>query len=203
MAWCVSAPAWRIRAIEASAADPAQNACWRRLSLEMRGSSVALMLLVLLAPARSPGQERLEPLGRWSDRPARCLRSWAGARLSPCTSVVLDQRTAGVMRLLLLAPAPAPVAYTQLGFVGQLQSGSEPMPCRQGLCRFSKPMVLSLSSVSQAEFDARGLALGLPSAWPVNGQCLLRPERIRCEARAFSGESWTAEAVGAEPMKRD
>lgn len=173
----------------------------------MRGTCVALLLLLpaLPAPAWSLGQERAEELGRWGDRPAQCLRSWAGERPGPCSAVVLDQRTAGVMRLLLLAPAPAPVAYTQLGFVGQLQPGSEPMACRQGVCRLSQPMALTLSSVSQAEFDGRGLARGLPSAWPVNGQCLLRPGRIRCEARALSGEIWTAEATGsgAEPVKRD
>jgi hypothetical protein len=171
----------------------------------MRGSSVALSLLVVLAPACSLGQERPEALGRWGDRPAHCLRSWAGGRPGPCSSVVLDQRTAGVMRLLLVAPAPAPVAYTQLSFVGQLQPGSEPMACRQGVCRLNRPMALTLSSVSQAEFDGRGLARGLPSAWPVNGQCQVRPERIRCEAQALSGETWTAEAGGSagQPVKRD
>jgi len=174
----------------------------------MRGVWVVLSLLVLQAlqpPARSLGQERSEELGRWGDRPAHCLRSWAGAPPGRCSAVVLDQRTAGVMRLLLVAPATAPVAYTQLGFVGQLQPGSEPMACRQGVCRLSKPLALTLSSVSQAEFDGRGLARGLPSAWPVNGQCLVRPERIRCEARALSGELWSAEAAaaGPEPVKRD
>jgi hypothetical protein len=119
--------------------------------------------------------------------------------------VVLDQRTEGVMRLLLLASASPPVAYNQLAFVGQLQPGSAPMVCRQGVCRLSRPIMFSLSSVSQAEFDGRGLARGLPSAWPVNGECQLRPERIRCEARALSGERWTAETSGAatQPVKRD
>jgi len=205
MAWCASAPAWRIRAIEASAADRAQNARRHRLNLEMRGCCVALVLLVLQVPAVGAGTERPEELGRWGDSPAHCLRSWTGERPGSCNAVVLDQRTAGVMRLLLVAPASAPVAYTQLGFVGQLQPGSDPMACRQGVCRLSKPMALSLSSVSQAEFDGRGLARGLPSAWPVTGQCLLRPERIRCEARALSGEIWTAEATASdpEPVKRD
>jgi hypothetical protein len=150
-------------------------------------------LLMALRPARAEVPARLEELGRWGDRPAHCLRSWAGERPGPCASVVLDQRTAGVMRVLLLAPAPPPLAYTQLSFVGQLQPGTEPMPCRQGACQLSRPMALTLSSVSQAEFDGRGLARGLPSAWPVNGVCQLRPERISCEARALSGEVWSAE----------
>lgn len=161
-------------------------------------------LLGLVAPVQIRGQERPEDLGRWGDRPVQCSRSWAGAGPGPCTALVLDQRTAGVMRLLVVAPAAAPLAFTQLGFVGQLQPGSEPMPCRQGVCRLSKPIALTLSSVSQAELDGRGLVRGLPSAWPVNGQCLLRPERIRCQARALSGEIWTAEAgeAVAEPVKR-
>ena len=95
-----------------------------------------------------------------------------------------------------MAPAAPPLAYTQLSFVGQLQPGSEPMGCRQGVCKLSKPLTLLLSSVSQAAFDDRGLARGVPSGWPVTGQCRLQPERISCEARAQSGEIWMAEARG-------
>lgn len=156
---------------------------------------VALPLLVLLAqvmPASAQG--RPEQLGRWGERPSRCLRSWAGAKPGSCVSVMLDQRSAGVMRVVLMAPAEPPLAFNQLSFVGQLQQGSQPMSCRQGGCSLSQPIVLSLSSVSQAEFDPRGLARSLPSAWPVTGQCQLRPERISCEAKALSGEFWTAEA---------
>lgn len=69
MAWCASAPAWRIRAIEASAADRAQNARRHWLSLEMRGCCVALVLLMLQVPAVGAGKERQEELGRWGDRP--------------------------------------------------------------------------------------------------------------------------------------
>jgi hypothetical protein len=159
----------------------------------MRASHVALALLGLLA-AGVAAPAWSESLGRWSERPAQCRRSWVDAQPGPCASVVLDQRTAGVMRVLLLAPAAAPVAYNQLAFVGQLPPGSEPMACRNGTCTLNQPIALALSSVSQGEFDGRGLARGLPHAWPVEGQCQLRPERITCEARALSGERWQAEA---------
>ncbi len=81
-----------------------------------------------------------------------------------------------------------------LTFVGTLSAPSEVMECRQASCSLVKPMELSLSTVSETLFDARGVASSLPSAWPVNGTCRLDPSLVRCEARALSGESWLAEA---------
>lgn len=81
-----------------------------------------------------------------------------------------------------------------LTFVGILSAPSEAMECRQASCSLVKPMELSLSTVSETLFDARGVASSLPSAWPVNGTCRLDPSLVRCEARALSGESWLAEA---------
>jgi hypothetical protein len=69
------------------------------------------------------------------------------------------------------------------------------MGCRQAICSLSKPIELALSSVSQSVFDGRGIASALPSAWPVNGSCRLDTSRIHCEAKALSGEIWTASAT--------
>ena len=107
--------------------------------------------------------------------------------------MLVDQRSAGVMRVSWPGRG-GPGQASVLTFVGTMAAGSEPMACRQAICSLSKPIELTLSSVSQSLFDGRGVASGLPSAWPVNGSCRLDTRRIRCEARALSGETWTASA---------
>ena len=107
--------------------------------------------------------------------------------------MLVDQRSAGVMRVSWPGRGGGGQASVLI-FVGTLAGGAEPMACRQAICSFSKPIELSLSTVSESLFDGRGIASGLPSAWPVTGSCRLEARRIRCEAKAFSGESWTASA---------
>jgi hypothetical protein len=108
--------------------------------------------------------------------------------------VLVDQRSAGVLRVSWPGRGGSGQASV-LTFVGLLSGVSEPMACRQAICGLSKPIELTLSTVSLSLFDARGVANGLPSAWPVNGSCRLEASRIRCEARALSGERWTASAA--------
>jgi hypothetical protein len=83
----------------------------------------------------------------------------------------------------------------QLTFVGELKPGSPAMRCSQARCMPQGGMQAQLSSVSETRFDGRGLAQGLPSAWPVNGTCLVEERQVRCQAKALSGEAWTAVAT--------
>mgnify|MGYP006275808385 CR=1 FL=1 len=106
----------------------------------------------------------------------------------------MDQRSAGVIRVSWPGRGAAGQASV-LTFVGTLTSASQPMACRQAICSLRQPIDLTLSTVSQSLFDGRGVASGLPSAWPVNGRCRLEATRIRCEAKALSGETWTANAA--------
>ena len=146
------------------------------------------------APAQVPvAAPRPEAFGRWQPRLQTCERNLAGAGSGECGAVLVDQRSAGVLRVSW--PGRSGVGQASvLTFVGTLTGGSEPMACRQAICSFSKPIELSLSTVSQSQFDSRGVAIGLPSAWPVTGRCRLEARRILCEARALSGESWSASA---------
>ena len=140
-----------------------------------------------------PAGPRPEAFGRWQPRLQRCERNLAGTASGECDALLVDQRSAGVMRVSWPGRG-GPGQASVLTFVGTLAGGSEPMACRQAICSLRKPIELTLSSVSQSLFDGRGVASGLPSAWPVNGSCRLDTRHIRCEARALSGETWTASA---------
>ena len=145
------------------------------------------------APARGSVGPRSEAFGRWQPRLLSCERNLTGAGSGDCAAVVVDQRSAGVMRVSWQGRG-GPGLSSTLTFVGTLAGGSEPMACRQAICGFSKPFELTVSSVSQSLFDVRGVASALPSAWPVNGSCHLDAGRIACAAKALSGEAWTAVA---------
>jgi hypothetical protein len=105
--------------------------------------------------------------------------------------VQLDQRNPLVLRLSLLAPGPLRGGLQQLTLAGQLQPGSQPMPCRQGVCELKAPLQLQLASVSETQFDGRGLAQGVPRITAVQGQCRIDPNAIRCEARSELASGWT------------
>jgi len=140
-------------------------------------------------PAAMPG----EAFGRWQPRVVHCQRSWAGLAVAECGTVFVDQRSAGVMRVSWPGRG-GPGQTGVLTFVGTLAGSSEPMACAQAICSLRTSIELTISSVSQSLFDNRGIASTLPHAWPVTGRCQLNSTRIRCEAVAPSGESWTASA---------
>lgn len=145
------------------------------------------------SPARpGSGPSVPEAFGRWQPRLASCAITLAG-RAGDCGAVLVDQRSAGVLRVSWPGRGEGGLASV-VTFVGTLAGPSEAMACRQAICSFRQPIELTLSTVSQSLFDGRGVASALPSAWPVNGSCRLEARRIRCEARAFSGETWTADA---------
>jgi len=145
------------------------------------------------APRRQSPPPRTETFGRWQPRLQSCEHTLPGGGAGDCGAVLVDQRGAGVMRVSWPARGASAQASV-LTFVGVLSGPSEPMACRQAICRLSRPIELTLSTVSLSQFDARGVASALPSAWPVNGGCRLEVSRIRCEARALSGERWLASA---------
>ena len=146
------------------------------------------------APRRVPSALRPEAFGRWQPRLQSCERTLPGIKEADCGAVLVDQRSAGVMRVSWPGRAGSGQASV-LTFVGVVSGVPEPMACRQAICSLSKPIELTLSTVSLSLFDGRGVASALPSAWPVNGSCRLEASRIRCEAKAFTGESWTASAT--------
>ena len=154
-----------------------------------------LFALFLVAAAFTPAALRAQgfgdSFGRWQQQPRSCQLGFPVGGKANCRSVQLDQRNPLVLRLSLLAPGPLRGGLQQLTLAGQLQEGSEPMPCRQGVCELRAPLRLQLASVSETQFDGRGLAQGVPQITPVQGQCRIDPSTIRCEARSERASRWT------------
>lgn len=154
-----------------------------------------LFALLLVAAAFIPAAGRAQgfgdSFGRWQQQPRSCQLGFPLGGKANCRSVQLDQRNPLVLRLSLLAPGPLRGGLQQLTLAGQLQEGSEPMPCRQGVCELRAPLRLQLASVSETQFDGRGLAQGVPQITPVQGQCRIDASTIRCEARSERASRWT------------
>jgi hypothetical protein len=66
------------------------------------------------------------------------------------------------------------------------------MGCRNGACTLKQPLQLSLSTLSLARFDGRGLAQSIPETKPVRGTCRIDPAALQCEAT-------DADQAGASP----
>lgn len=149
----------------------------------------AWLLAPVLPLALLASRAQAESFGRWQERPRRCAIEQSPAEPLPCQSIQIDQRNAQVMRLSARARAAEPGEQIQLTLVGALDQASEPMACRSGSCALRQSMQLQLVSLSLARFDARGLALTLPSTWPVSGSCSIEPKAIACDASA-DGTAW-------------
>ena len=157
---------------------------------------LALAVLWVVAagwPTSLRAQSFGDSFGRWQQQPRSCQVAFKLGAKASCRSVQLDQRNPLVLRLSLLAPGPLPGGLQQLTLAGQLQEGSQPMRCRQGVCELQQPLQLRLASASETQFDGRGLAQGVPQIWPVEGQCRIDPTAIRCVASSERGSRWTVQ----------
>ena len=164
----------------------------RRGSLALAG----VLLGAVLLPPQALGRAGQEGFCRWELRSDNCKHSLAeSVGASPCQVVQLEQRQEGLLNVKFIARGAEQGSMNQLTFVGELKPGSLAMRCSQARCTPQGTMQSQLSSVSEARFDGRGIAQGLPSAWPVNGTCLVEERQVRCQAKAFTGEGWTAEAT--------
>jgi hypothetical protein len=132
--------------------------------------------------------------GRLQDTARSCLINLAAAPQRPCAALQFDQQLEGLLSIRFMAPGGGGEARDQLTFVGVLDQASTPLLCEQGRCRLQGPVRTQISSVSESSFDGRGVATGLPKAWPARGTCSVEQRQVRCQARALSGETWSAAA---------
>ena len=157
------------------------------------GRPLAMAVLLAAAattPAGGFAQGMAEGFGRWQQQPRSCQLVFPVGPKASCRIAQLDQRSALVLRLSLLAPGPLKGGLQQLTLAGQLQEDSQPMRCRQGVCELQGPLLLHLASVSETQFDGRGLAQGVPRISAVQGQCRIDPVAIRCDASGERALRW-------------
>lgn len=155
----------------------------------------AIALLVLMASPTGAA----EAFGRWQQRPRRCVVEQGVAPRLRCHELQLDQRSPQVLRLSVQADGPERGEVIQFTLVGALAEGSTPMSCRNGACSPTKPLELSLITLSLVRFNGRGLAQSIPSTRSVRGRCQIDRTALSCEAvdpdLADAGaHPWTIEA---------
>lgn len=158
-------------------------------------SLAAALLLAALAPlGPSFAADEADSFGRWQWDSRNCERNLEGSEPSRCARVQVDQAIEGMLTIRFIANGPKRDGSNLLVFVGVLPAGQESMRCRQGKCEPVAPVRTEVSTVSESSFDGRGLAEGLPKAWPADGNCRVEPNEVICEAKALSGERWRAQA---------
>jgi len=150
---------------------------------------VALILVTLPVALQAQPSGRGDAFGRWQPTVRSCRSVEPGQVEQSCQAVLVDQRGSGVFRIRW-----GLTALRQLAFVGILSDRSEPMVCRQAVCRLQRPITLAISGVSSNQLVGSGGVSSLPLVWSARGQCRLRADQLRCEAQALTGERWSIEA---------
>lgn len=171
---------------------------WVRQSATPGCSALTLMLSVGtwagMSAAAHAAAEPAGGFGRLQNTTRSCLINLAKAPQRPCGALQLEQQQAGLLNIRFMAAGGGGEGRDQLTFAGVLDQGSSPLLCQQGRCRLQGPVRAGISSVSESSFDARGVATGLPKAWPARGTCSVEQRQVLCEAKALSGETWSATA---------
>ena len=159
--------------------------------VRLRPVLTSLALLAPLALHAPPARPAVEGIGRWQATPTECRSQLDGQPGGPCQRLVIDQRLDGLLAIRFLARGAQPEAASQITFAGNADGG---LTCARGRCRLDGPLTVVLSSLSEAQFDANGVARELPKAWPVVGECRLERSSLSCQAKAPEGQQWQAEA---------
>lgn len=155
---------------------------------------MALLLAALAPLGPSFAGDEAASFGRWQWDARKCERNLEGQEPALCGRVKVDQAAEGLLTIRFIASGPKRDGSNLLVFVGALSEGQRPLSCRMGKCVPVGPVRAEVSSVSESSFDERGLAEGLPKAWPADGSCRVDPSEVSCEAKALSGERWRAQA---------
>lgn len=154
-----------------------------------------LLLLLGLGPASGSSamsQSVLESMGRLEQTTRDCSRNLVLKKQNgDCARVVVDQIDRDFLTVSFYARGAERDSSNKLSFGG---TTNRSMVCEASRCRVAGAIQLELSNASEVDYDSNGIATGLPSAWPVNGSCKLSSDAVVCEAKAFSGEQWRAEA---------
>ena len=164
-------------------ATPRQRSRWISLGL--------LACLVHLQPGHT------EPfVGRFETTGQGCRYTLSEGESGDCRVVQMDGRSATILGIRFIGRGPVRGASRSLTFVATTNGQSSPLSCHLGRCRLSAASWSgSVSSVSEAAYDADGIAEGVPKAWPAKqGSCKLEAQQIRCTADVVSGEQLDAQA---------
>ena len=134
--------------------------------------------------------------GRYQTISSNCRFTPTKGQKRGCRLIQIDGRTATIVSLRFLGAGDQPGSSQRLTFVASASTTTPLLSCNLGNCRLKTASWQGrISSVSEANYDADGLAEGVPRAWAVNqGSCSVRDRRILCSADVPGGGQVSAEA---------
>ena len=154
----------------------------------------ALVLGLSYPPA---AQAELESFaGRYQTKSSSCRFISTTGQKRGCRLIQIDGRTPTIISIRFMGAGDQPGSSQKLTFVVSELSASPVLNCSIGNCQLkSANWQGKITSVSEANSDADGLAQGLPKAWAVSqGICSVRAGRILCRADLPTGGQISAEA---------
>ncbi|CAK6693377.1 hypothetical protein [Synechococcus sp. CBW1107] len=154
----------------------------------------ALLSLLIPGPGLRADEKQPTDFGRVQRATRSCERNLAAASPGPCSELRFEQNQQGLLNIRFVGPGSGEITTNLVTFVGVVKDGAAGLSCREGHCRLEGPLSTEVTSVSELGFDQRGLPTSLPSAWPADGTCTVEKHDVRCEAKALSGERWSATA---------
>ena len=134
--------------------------------------------------------------GRYQTISSNCRFTPTKGQKRGCRLIQIDGRTATIVSLRFLGAGDQPGSSQRLTFVASGPTTTPLLSCNLGNCRLATASWQGrISSVSEANYDADGLAEGVPKAWAVSqGSCSVRDRRILCSADVPGGGQVSAEA---------
>ena len=153
--------------------------------------ALGLMISIAQVPAHA------EPfVGRFEATSSGCRYSLSEGESGGCRIVQIDGRSATVLGIRFIGRGTVRGSSRSLTFVTTANGQDSPLSCHFGRCSLSDTSWIGIvSSVSEAGYDADGIAEGVPKAWPAKqGQCKLETQKIRCSVVVVTGEQLDAQA---------
>ena len=134
--------------------------------------------------------------GRYQTKTSNCRLIPTTGQKSSCRLIQIDGRSPTIISIRFFGAGDQPGASQRITFVVSELSTSPVLNCSHGNCQLkSASWQGKINSVSEANYDAYGLAKGLPKAWTVSqGNCSVRAGRILCRAVLADGGQVSVEA---------
>ena len=134
--------------------------------------------------------------GRYQTKSSNCQLIPTTGQKRGCGLVQIDGRTPEIISIRFVGAGDQRGSSQRLTFVVSELSTTPVLTCSRGNCQL-KPTSWEgkINSVSEANYDADGLAEGVPKAWAVSqGNCNVQANRISCRADRPAGGGVSAEA---------
>ncbi len=134
--------------------------------------------------------------GRYQTRSSNCQFIPTTGRKRSCGLVQIDGRTPTILTIRFVGDGDQPGSSTRLTLVLSELTTTPVLTCSRGNCQLIKTSWEGrINSLAEANYDADGLAEGVPKAWAVSqGNCNVQARRILCRADLPEGGQVSAEA---------